>query len=189
MKNKLAFLFLFTSLLFCSCSLDKLYLMRLQRKSATYEQIQFSDVVKRYFGKDKTSVGTIEGIYSVSSLVTKKGKGLLSSTEKEKTVDREENYTKVAILRDANSSNREYIEVPIDKDYLPSYSVRGEFTGMTDGNIMVYKHFESRKKTISYTFTYDRSRDILEGVRTENNGSFTYTYKLTYLKLYPKSGG
>jgi hypothetical protein len=164
-------------------------MMRFQRKADAYEQVEFSDIVKRYFGKDKTSVGTIEGIYSVSSLVTKKGKGLLSSTEKEKIVDRDENYSKVAIIHDANSSNREYIEIPIDKDYLPAYSVRGEFTGMTDGNIMVYKHFESRKKTSSYTFTYDRSRDILEGVRTENNGSFTYTYKLTYLKLYPKSGG
>jgi len=181
--------FLFAFFLLSSCSLDKLYMMRLQRKAAAYEQVEFNDIVKRYFGKDKTSVGTIEGIYSVSSLITKKGKGLLSSTEKEKTVDRDENYSKVAIIHDANSSNREYIEIPVDKDYLPSYSVRGEFTGMTDGNIMVYKHFESRKKTSSYTFTYDRSRDILEGVRTENNGSFTYTYKLTYLKLYPKSGG
>jgi|SRR6478736_5023559 len=189
MKNKVVFTSLLVSSLLSSCSLDKLYMMKLQRKSATYEQVEFSDIVKRYFGKDKTSVGTIEGIYSVSSLVTKKGKGILSSSEKEKTVERNENYSKVAIIHDANSSNREYIEVPLDKEYLPSYSVRGEFTGMTDGNIMVYKHFESRKKIISYTFTYDRSRDILEGVRTENNGSFTYTYKLTYLKLYPKSGG
>jgi hypothetical protein len=186
MKVILIFLCVLT---FSSCSFERLYQIRQQRKLDAYEQIDFADVIKRYFGKDKTSVGTIEGIYSVSSLVTKKGKGLLSSTEKEKTVERDENYSKVAIIQDANSGNREYIEVPLDKTFLPSYSVRGEFTGMTDGNIMVYKHFESRKRTSTYTFTYDKSRDILEGVRTENNGSFTYTYKLTYLKLYPKSGG
>ena len=82
---------------------------------------------------------------------------------------------------------REYLEVPLDKDYLPSYSVRGEFTGMTEGNILVYKHFESRGRIVSYTFTYDKARDILEGVRTENDGAFTITYKLTYLKLSQKN--
>jgi hypothetical protein len=163
--------------------------MRQRQKLDAYEQIEFGDIVKRYFGKDKTSVGTIEGVYSVSRVISKKGKGLLSSTEKEKTVDRDENYSKVAIIHDTNSSSREYIEIPIDKEFQPSYSIRGEFTGMTDGNILVYKQFQSRRKTQSYTFTYDQSRDILEGIRTENNGSFTYTYKLTYLKLYPKSGG
>ncbi len=189
MKMKITFSISLLLFLFSSCSIDRLYQMRQQRKTAAYEQIDFSDVVKRYFGKDKSSVGTIEGLYSVSNLVTKKGKGMLSSTEKDKVVDRDENYTQVAIIRDANSSSREYIEVPLDKHYLPSYSIRGEFTGLTEGNLMVYKHFESRKRISSYTFTYDRSRDILEGVRTENSGSFTYTYKLTYLKLYPKSGG
>ncbi len=173
-------------ILMSSCSFEKLYKMQQSRKVNPYDQINFNEIVKRYFVKDKTSVGTIEGIYSVSSLVTKKGKGLLSSTEKEKIVDRKENYSEVAILKDNSNSSREYIEVPLDKDYIPSYSIRGEFTGMTDGNILVYKHFESRGRIVSYTFTYDKGRDILEGVRTENEGSFTYTYKLTYLKLFPK---
>jgi len=175
-------------LLTTSCSFEKLYQLRQKRKVSAYEQIEFDDIVKRYFGKDKTSVGTIEGIYSVSSLVTKKGKGLLSSTEKEKITEREENYSKVAIIHDPGNGNREYFEVPLDKDYLPSYSIRGEFTGITNGNIMVYKHLESRGRTTTYTFTYDKSHDMLEGIRTENSGSFTYTYKLTYLKLYPKTG-
>ena len=177
----IAFLFL------VSCSIDKLYKMKQSRKLNPYEQINFNEIVKLYFAKDETSVGTIEGIYSVSSLVTKKGKGALSSTEKEKVVDRKENYSEVAIIQDKNTGGREYLEVPLDKDYVPSYSIRGEFTGMTDGNILVYKHFESRGKVVSYTFTYDKAHDILEGIRTENDGSFTITYKLTYLKLFPKN--
>ena len=160
--------------------------MQQNRKVNPYEQIDFNKIVKLYFAKDKTSVGTIEGIYAVSSLVTKKGKGILSSTEKEKVVDRKENYSQVAVIHDKNNSGREYLEVPLDKDYVPSYSIRGEFTGMTDGNILIYKHFESRGREVTYTFTYDKSRDILEGIRTENDGSFTVTYKLTYLKLFPK---
>ncbi|MBK5277651.1 MAG: hypothetical protein JJE09_02190 [Bacteroidia bacterium] len=161
--------------------------MKQNRKVHPYEQIDFSEVVKRYFAKDETSVGTIEGIYSVSSLITKKGKGALSSNEKERVVERKENYSEVAIIRDSKNSGREYLEVPLDKDYVPSYSIRGEFTGMTEGNILVYKHFESRGRIFSYTFTYDKAHDILEGVRTENDGGFTVTYKLTYLKLFPKN--
>ena len=174
--------------LFSSCSLDKVYQMQQRRKVNPYEQINFGAIVKKYFQKVQTSAGTIEGIYSVSSLVTKKGKGVLSYAEKERIVERKENYSKVCIIRDNNNSGREYLEVPMDKDYLPSYSIRGEFTGMTEGNILVYKHFESRGRSVTYTFSYDQSRDILEGVRTENEGNFTITYQLTYLKLFPKAG-
>jgi hypothetical protein len=169
-----------------SCSMEKLYQMNQKKKVSPYEQIDFGSMVKRYMDKDQSSIGTIEGIYSVSSLITKKGKGLLSPTEKEKVVDRRENYSKVAIIRDTENPKREYLEVPLDKDFLPSYSIRGEFTGVSDGNIMVYKHFEPRGKVLSYTFAYDHKRDILEGIRTENDGAFTITYQLTYLKLFPK---
>ena len=171
-----------------SCSFEKLYKMQQRRKLNPYEQIEFGELAKLYFSKDQTSVGTIEGIYSVSSLVTKKGKGMLSSTEKEKTVERNENYSTVAIIHDGQNLNRDFMEIPLDKDFLPSYSIRGEFTGLTEGNMMVYKQLESRGRESSYTFMYDKSRDILEGVRTENEGNFTYTYKLTYLKLFPKVG-
>jgi hypothetical protein len=180
--------FLMVLLIASGCSMEKLYQMKQKQKVNPYEQIDFGSMVKRYMDKDQTSVGTIEGIYSVSSLITKKGKGLLSSTEKEKVVERKENYSKVAIIRDTGNPDREYLEVPVDKDFLPSYSIRGEFTGVSDGNIMVYKHFEPRGKVLSYTFAYDKERDLLEGIRTENDGSFTITYKLTYLKLFPKAG-
>lgn len=180
--------FFMVLLITSGCSMEKLYQMRQKQKVNPYEQIDFGSMVKRYMDKDQTSVGTIEGIYSVSSLITKKGKGLLSSTEKEKVVERKENYSKVAIIPDTGNPDREYLEVPVDKDFLPSYSIRGEFTGVSDGNIMVYKHFEPRGKILSYTFAYDKERDLLEGIRTENDGSFTITYKLTYLKLFPKAG-
>jgi hypothetical protein len=169
------------------CSLSRLYQMQQRGRSYDYEQINFKDLTNRYFLKDQPSVGTIEGIYSVSIVIIKKGKGLLSSTEKEKTVERKENYSKVAILRDPGKANREYLEISMDKDYQTSYSVVGEFTKATDGSLLVYKHFEPKGKSVTYNFIFDRTSDVLEGVRTENNGAFTYTYKLTYLKLLPKS--
>jgi hypothetical protein len=170
-----------------SCSIDRLYRMRQRQKIYALEQFDFKDLVNKYMSKDGTSVGTVEGVYSVSSLVVRKGKGFLSSEEKEKVVDRKENYSKVAIIRDKDSANREYLEVSLDKEFLPSFSIVGEFSRTAESNLLVYNHFESRGRTSSYTFSYDKAKDILEGVRTENGGNFTYTYKLTYLKLSPKA--
>lgn len=174
-------------LILASCSPEKLYQIQKARKINPYEQVDFNNIVKRYFSKERSSIGTVEGIYSVSSLITKKGKSLLSNTEKEKVIERKENYSKVAIVYDPNHADREYFEISLDKEMLPSYSVRGEFTGISEGNILVYKHFEGKGKILSYTFTYDKARDMLEGIRTESERGATITYKLTYLKLYPKA--
>ncbi len=169
-----------------ACSFEKYYLSRHQKVMTPYEQINFIELMKKYIDKDKPNPGNIEGIYSVSSLILKKSKGLFSSVEKEKTIDQKDHYAQVAIIRDHARNNREYIEIPIDKNYMPSYSIRGEFTALSEGNILVLKHFEPRGKVLSYAFTYDHEKDILEGIRTETNGNVTYTYKLTFVKLYPK---
>ncbi len=169
-----------------SCSVDKLYQLKHGRRSYGFEQVDFDDIAKLYMGKSKSSEGSVEGIYSVSSVIIKKSKGFLSDTEKERVMDRRENYSKVAIFRDRDKSDREYFEVSIDKEKLPSYSIRGQFNKVSEGNILVYKHFEPRGKILTYTFTYDEDKDILEGIRTEANGNATVTYKLTYLKLFPK---
>lgn len=175
-----------TGLLTVSCSVEKLYTMKQRTKIHSYEQIDFHDLMKRYVTKEQSSVGEIEGIYSVSMVVYKKGKGILSATEKEKISERRENYMQVAIIKDSGGADREFIEVPLDKKLLPSYSIRGEFNRMADANILIYKRFESRGRVTSYTFTFDRSKDILEGIRKENSGQFEYTHQLTYVKLQPK---
>jgi hypothetical protein len=108
-----------------SCSFEKLYSMKQRSKVHSYEQIDFHDLMKRYVSKEQSDIGEIEGIYSVSMIMYKKGKGILSSMEKEKIAERKENYMQVAILKDANGADREYIEVPLDKKFLPSYSIRG----------------------------------------------------------------
>jgi hypothetical protein len=166
--------------------MEKLYTMKQKRKVYAYEQIDFHELVKKYMDKQYSITGSVEGIYSVSLLTTKKGKGIFSSAEKEKIAERKENYLEVAIIEDTSNPDREYIEVPLDKKYLPSYSIRGEFTKMSEANILIYKHFEPRNKFTSYTFTYDRSKEILEGIRKENTNQFEYTYKLNYVKLHPK---
>jgi len=168
-----------------SCSIDKLYRLKQQSKSP-YEQITFVELAKKYMDKDGTGQKSIEGIYSVSASATKKSKGLFSSVEKEKTLGQKDHYAQVAIIRDNLRNNREFVEIPIDKNYLPSYSIRGEFTTISDGNIIVLKHFEPKGRVLTYSFSFDEDKEMLEGIRTETSGGTTYTYKLTFLKLYPK---
>jgi len=183
------FLIFVAAALFTSCSFEKYYLASFQRTAHPYDQMTFSELMKKYMDKEKSVTPSIEGIYSVSSVVMKKSKGLFSSVEKERMVDQKNHYAQVAVIRDNAKNNREYIEIPIDKNYLPAYPIRGEFTTLSEGNILVLKHFESRGHVLTYAFTYDRDKDMLEGVRTETSGNVTYTYKLTFVKLYPKPSG
>lgn len=169
-----------------SCSLEKAYTMRQKHKVYSYEQVNFNDLLKAYLNKDAGGRQSLEGIYAVSSITTRKGKGILSSTEKEKVTDRKENYMQVAIIRDVKDLHREFIEIPIDKGLFPSYSIKGEFSQFTENSFAVYKRLEKRNNSTTYTFSFDKSYDILEGVRTENSGNYTYTHKLTYVKLFPK---
>lgn len=186
----LAFLVLIASMVsLTGCSYDRLLLMKQKQRSkaSPLEQVDLQEMVERYMAKDQTSAGTIEGIYSVSSVVTKKGKTVFSSREKEKVTDRKENYSKVAIIRDNSEAGREYIEIVIDKEYQTSYPVYGEFSALAESNLLLYKHFDSRGRSTSFTFTYDKIKDVLEGVRTDNSNNKTITYKLTYIKISPKT--
>jgi len=177
---------LVVTLILTSCSFDKLYQSKQRAKIHAYEQIDFQNLMKRYMAKEGAVEDDVEGIYSVSLVVTKRSKGFLSNVEKEKVTLRNENYQQVAIIRDTFNPNREYLEIELDPRYSISYSVRGEFNRLSDSNIMMYNHFDSRKDNTTYTFTYDQDRDMLEGVRKVNKGQAEYMYKLTYMKLHPK---
>jgi hypothetical protein len=155
---------------------------KVSSKQSEFEQIDFHQLMKRYMSKEQSSENDIEGIYSVSVVVEKKSTPLFSSQERERVMERKENYATVAILRD-HGSKREFMEISLEKEKQISYPIRGEFTAMNDANIMIYKHFEPKGKNTTYTFSYDKDRDMLEGIRTEVKGKAEYTYKLVYLKL------
>jgi len=178
--------FLFLSFALLSCSVEKLYQANAKRAKQPYEQINFVELMKKYMDKN-TGNESVEGIYSVSGIVLKKSKGLFASEAKERTVFQKDHYAQVAVIRDNARNNREFIEVPIDKNYLPSYSIRGEFTTLSEGNVLVLKHFEPKGQELIYSFVYDKEKDMLEGIRIETSGNVTYTYKLTFVKLYPKA--
>lgn len=167
--------------LLTSCSFQQ---MKQKRQDSSFEQIDFQALMKRYMKKE--NLNPIEGIYSVSGTVVKKGKGFMSDAAKETTKDRKDNYAQVAILRDAGSG-RDFLEISLDKEDQTRYSVVGEFKKAEGGHILVYKHMDAKGKATTFTFTVDSNGEMLEGVRVENEGSSTITYKLNYVKLSPNA--
>ena len=151
-------------------------------KTSAFRQMNFQDLIQRYMKKGGSN--SIEGVYSVSGMVIKKGKNLLGE-QKEKTTDRRENYATVAILREDQTGGN-FIELSLNKKDLTSYSIIGEFNPAAAGGILVYKHYDPKGKDTSYTFTRDENPEMLEGIRVENEGSTQVTYKLTYVKLAPQ---
>ena len=77
-----------------------------QKKKTVYEEVDLENVMKRYFGK---SFGySIEGIYSVSCVITKRNKRLLSKSERIRVVARQDNYAKVAIMKSLKNRGSSY---------------------------------------------------------------------------------
>lgn len=156
-------------------------------KPSVYKQVDVEEMIRRYIAKTH-SEASIEGIYTVSCVITKKGKGLLSQVEKERTVTRKDNYARVAIVKDWPGSNTEYVEIALNLKGAARYPIVAELTGLSEGGGFIYKHFEPKGKVLSFTFLYDQSKpDILEGVYTLNEKGFEVMYKLTYVKVYPKN--
>ena len=186
MKKHVIIVLAAAAMLASGCSFQKAYTIAQKHKLYPLEQVDFHFLADRYVNKEATSIGTVEGIYSVSSVVTKTNKGMLSGREKEKVKAREENYSKVVILRDSRDPERDFIEISLDKTNMPSYSIIGEFKELSESNLLIYKHYDPKGKTsTNYTFSYDQAKDILEGVRVENSNNSVITWKLTYVKLEP----
>jgi len=156
-------------------------------KSSVYEEVDLEGMIRRYIAKTHEPT-SIEGIYTVSCIITKKGRTLLSTVEKERTITRKDNYAKVAILKDWPGSNTEYVEISLHEKNAARYPIVAELNGLSEGGGFIYKHFEPKGKVMSFTFLYDQSKpDVLEGVYTLNERNSEVTYKLTYIKVYPKN--
>lgn len=185
-SHRTLFLVIGVMILSGACSIEKQYTMRQKHKVYSFEQVNFNDLLKAYLNKTAQGEASFEGIYAVSLLTTKKGRTLLSNSDRERVTDRRDNFRQVAIIKDVKNMHREFIELTIDQGLLPSYSIKGEFSAFTENSFAVYKQLEKRDQFVTYTFSFDKSYDILEGVRTENNGNSVITHKLTYVKLFPK---
>ncbi len=152
-----------------------------QKKKTVYEEVDLENVMKRYFGK---SFGySIEGIYSVSCVITKRNKRLLSKSERIRVVARQDNYAKVAIMKDWPASNRDFIEVSLSYRKANSFPIMGELDIMANGAGYVYTHTEPDGER--YVFSMLESDGLLEAEYSVVEKRKTVTYKLSYLRIFP----
>jgi hypothetical protein len=154
-------------------------------KKFKYEEIQFEDLIKRYFEKEATAFSAIEGIYSVSCVITKRSRNFLTGMENERIVERKDNYGRIAIIKDRPSSSRDYIEVSLSYREADKYPIMGEFNVLSEGGGLIYNHFEPNGTSMS--FSMKSESDLVEGEHSFMDGKKTITYKISYLKIYPKA--
>lgn len=150
-------------------------------KNSGYEEVDLENVMKRYFGK---SFGySIEGIYSVSCVITRRNKKFLSKGERIRVVGRQDNYAKVAIMKDWPSSNRDFIEVSLSYKKANHFPIMGELNRMSEGAGYLYTHIEPNGERMSFSML--ESEGLLEAEYSFIEKRKTITYKLSYLKIYP----
>ncbi len=101
-------------------------------------------------------------------------------------MQRKDNYARVAVIKDVPGSGKDYIEISLDEKFTIKYPIVGEFNSLSEGEGFIYRHIEPDGKTVSFTFTNEQN-DILDGVLAGMKGRKTITYKMTYLKVFPKS--
>lgn len=174
-------------LFFClaELSLAQGSFLRHRKKKMQYEEVSFEDMMRRYFGKEIGPFNDLEGIYSVSCVIVKSSRNFFTGFENKKIVARRDNYARVAILKDWPGSKREFIEVSLSYREANHYPVVGEFSSIVEGGGLLYKHIEPDATTLSFSMIVDHD-DLIEGEYAYMKGRKTITYKLSYLKIYPR---
>jgi hypothetical protein len=155
-----------------------------KKRKYQYEEIDFEDMMRRYFQKGAAS--DLEGIYSVSCVITRRSKVFLSKRERIKIVERKDNYARVAIIKDLPGTKRDFIEISLSYHDAKKYPVMGEINGLSEGKGMIYKHVEPDGTSVSFSMISE-SPELLEGQYAKMERRKTITYRLSYLKIYPKS--
>jgi hypothetical protein len=182
MKNR-SFIFLFITLLVYSGAAAQHNPNKKVRR-APYEEVDFEDMMHRYFAKEKIS--ELEGIYSVSCVIIKTNKKFLSKREKIRVVERKDNYARIAILKDWPGSKRDYIEVSLSFRDAKKYPIVGQLSILSEGQGLIYDHIEPDGTKITFSMMTESS-ELLEAEYSEMQKRKIITYKLSYLKVYPKS--
>lgn len=154
-------------------------------KKSHYQEVDFEDLMHRYFGKETGSFNKMEGIYSVSCVITKSSKSFFTGQLKVKVVERKDNYARVAILKDWPGSNRDFIEVSLSYHITNKYPIVGEMSTLSTGEAFIYKHIEPDGSSMDFSMATN-SPDLIDGEHSEMNKRKTITYKLSYMKIYPK---
>jgi len=153
-------------------------------KKFQYEEVDFEDMMRRYFVKERSH--NLEGVYSVSCVITKRSKVFLSKREKIRIVERKDNYARIAILKDLPGRKQDFIEVSLSYHDAKKYPIIGAINSMSEGKGMVYTHVEPDGSIITFSMISE-SAELLEGEYSKIERRKTITYRLSYLKTFPKT--
>lgn len=172
---------------FSSCiTIQQPHVRKNNNKKEVHQVVDAEDLIRRYIRRDQEP-HLIEGIYTVSSSITRKKKALLSSEMKTKVIARQDNYAQVAIIRDWEGSNNDFIEISLSEKHDEVHPVVGQINLLSEGSGFIYKHIEPKGEVWNFTFLIDAGKPgILDGVHTRTKGSAHYTYSLYYHKTFPK---
>lgn len=153
-------------------------------RNLQYETVDFEDMMRRYL--QKTTSHPLEGIYSISCVIIKTSKPFLSDVEKEKIVGKQDNYARVAILKDHPGSRRDFIEISLSYRDKGIYPIVGDLNMLSEGNGYIYTHTEPDGSVVTFSML-NESAELLEGVYSKVEKRKTITYHLSYLKIFPKT--
>lgn len=160
------------------------YLFKSKPAKFTYAEVDYEDLIHRYV--EKTTGHKLEGIYSVSCVITKRSKKLLNDSERIRIVARKDNYARIAILKDKPGSKHDFIEVTLSYRDAKRYPIVGEFNLLSEGEGMIYNHIEPNGNKMPFSMLSEND-ELLEAEYTRMEKRATITYRLSYLKIYPKA--
>ncbi len=155
-------------------------------KKSVHQFVDSEDLIRRFIARDSES-HSIEGIYTVSSSITRKKKALLSQQMKTKVIARQDNYARIAIVRDWSGSNNDFIEISLSEKHDEVHPIVGQINLLSEGSGFIYKHIEPKGEVWNFTFLINADEPgILDGVHTRSKGTAQFTYSLYYHKTFPK---
>lgn len=155
------------------------------KKRHQHELVSFEDMIHRYLHRDGNPASEVEGIYSVSCVITKSKYNWFLGRDVVRVVERKDNYARVAIMKETLNSKRDFIEVSMSAKDATKYPIVGDLAALADGSGYIYKHVEPDGETISFTMLLTHP-DLLEGQLSNAKRNKAITTRLSYFKLYPK---
>lgn len=181
---KMTFLWMLTLIIVLNVSAQEKERKRSGKHKYQYDEVGLEDMMRRYLSKESSH--ELEGIYSVSCVITKRNKVILSKRERIRIVERKDNYARVAIIKDWAGARRDFIEISMNSHDSKKYPVVGELNELAEGKGLIYNHIEPDGHVISFSMISESS-ELLEGEYSLMEKRKTITYRLSYLKTYPKN--
>lgn len=161
------------------------FAQRTGSKRFQHEQVSFEDMIHRYLHRDGTAAQPVEGIYSVSCVITKTKRHWLTGKQISRTVEQKDNYARVAIIKETMDSKRDFIEVSMSNRDASKYPVVGELSEFADGAGFKYIHKEPDGSIMTFSMLLTHA-DLLEGQFVVTKRKQLITTRLSYFKLFPK---